>query len=222
MKILDIPQSGKKGLNVSMGGRYGQAIRALVIPTNPRTAAQLQRRQVLSAVTEQWRTLTEAQRLAWTAAAATHQSKARLGQSGPLTGSQLFTRINCNLVLCGMEKVTDPPENPTFPELAVAGLSITNAAGVIALKLTVPADPGDYTLIRASAPRSAGRLVCNDFRFIGMCPTPAQGQSVITGLYTAKFGAPPVGSKVFVRANQVQNGYEDLPHEFVAIVPPQS
>jgi len=41
MKILDIPQSGKRGLTVSMGGRYGQVSRALAIPSNPRTVAQL-------------------------------------------------------------------------------------------------------------------------------------------------------------------------------------
>ena len=29
MKILDILQSGKKGLDVSLGGRYGQCKRAL-------------------------------------------------------------------------------------------------------------------------------------------------------------------------------------------------
>ena len=40
MKILDIPQSGKEGLSVSLQGRYGQVRRALVIPTNPRTSAQ--------------------------------------------------------------------------------------------------------------------------------------------------------------------------------------
>jgi hypothetical protein len=32
MKILDIPRSGKRGLNVSQAGRYGQISRALVIP----------------------------------------------------------------------------------------------------------------------------------------------------------------------------------------------
>ncbi len=36
MKILDIPQSGKKGLNVSMNGRHGQVRRTLVIPHQTR------------------------------------------------------------------------------------------------------------------------------------------------------------------------------------------
>ncbi len=55
MKILDIPQSGKKGLNVSMNGRYGQVRRTLVIPTNPRTPgpsdrprSSVRRRQALA------------------------------------------------------------------------------------------------------------------------------------------------------------------------------
>ncbi len=39
MRILDIPQSGKEGLRVSLQGRYGQVRRALVIPANPRTTA---------------------------------------------------------------------------------------------------------------------------------------------------------------------------------------
>jgi hypothetical protein len=39
MKILDIPQSGKRGLNVSQAGQFGQISRALAIPSNPRTQA---------------------------------------------------------------------------------------------------------------------------------------------------------------------------------------
>ena len=37
MKILDIPQSGKRGLNVSQAGQFGQISRTLAIPANPRT-----------------------------------------------------------------------------------------------------------------------------------------------------------------------------------------
>jgi hypothetical protein len=47
MKILDIPQSGKRGLNVSQAGQFGQMSRTLAIPSNPRTPAQMGVRNIL-------------------------------------------------------------------------------------------------------------------------------------------------------------------------------
>ena len=59
MKILDIPQSGKRGLNVSQAGQFGQISRTLAIPANPRTSAQMSVRDNLSRVAARWRALTE-------------------------------------------------------------------------------------------------------------------------------------------------------------------
>jgi hypothetical protein len=87
-KILNIPQSGKRGTTVSQGGRFGQISRALVIPTNPRTADQMLVRNHLSGIAAQWRGLTQEQRNAWTEAAKQVNSASRLGKSGALTGSQ--------------------------------------------------------------------------------------------------------------------------------------
>ena len=219
MKILDIPQTGKKGLDVSMGGRYGQVRRTLVIPTNPRIAGQLNIRSIFATVAKRWRSLEEAQRSAWIAAAALHQTKASLGQSGAMTGSQLFLKVNANLALFGQAQVDVPPADPQFDALAPQNLVISNAVGVITLKLTCPGDPGDHTIVRASAPQSAGREVCNDFRVLGACPVPTAGSADITSLYTARYGVPAVGTKVFVRCNQMVDGFEDIPQEFVAVVP---
>jgi hypothetical protein len=36
-------------------------------------------------------------------------SASRLGQSGPLTGQQLFNKINCTLAQFGQEQVDAPP-----------------------------------------------------------------------------------------------------------------
>ena len=47
MKILDIPQSGKRGLNVSMDSPFGQVSRTVAIPANPRTPAQMGVRNIL-------------------------------------------------------------------------------------------------------------------------------------------------------------------------------
>ena len=219
MKILDIPQSGKRGLNVSQGGQWGQISRALVIPSNPRTPAQASVRRNLSRVAAGWRALQETQRLAWCAAAKQAKSNSRLGQNGALSGFLLYAKINCTLAQFGQDQVTAPPTQPQFPDLVPQNLVITNTSGVIALKLTCPSDPGENTIIRGSAPLSQGREVCKDFRILGACPTPAQGSSDITSLYAARYGAPKAGTKVYVQINQVVDGWEDLPVTFSAIVP---
>jgi hypothetical protein len=41
----------------------------------------------------------------------------------------------------------------------------------------------------------------------------------ITALYTARYGVPPAGKKVYVQVNQFVNGWEDLSVSFWAIVP---
>ena len=219
MKILDIQQSGKRGLNVSQNGAWGQISRALVIPSNPRTPAQMSVRAILSQVSARWRALQEAQRVAWVAAAKEAKSETRLGQNGVLSGFLLFTKINCTLAQFGQVQVDAPPAQPQFPALVPQNLAITNTANAIALKLTCPTSPGENTIVRASAPISQGRQTCSDFRLLGTCPAAVQGTANITSLYTARYGVPPVGKKVYVQVNQFVDGWESLPVTFWGIVP---
>ena len=202
-----------------MASPFGQVSRTLAIPSNPRSAAQMGVRNILKRVSASWRALQEVQRAAWMAAAKEAKSNSRLGQSGSLSGFLLFTKINCTLAHFGQAQVDAPPASPQFPELAPASLTITNTAGVIALRLACPTDPGENTIIRGSAPLSQGRENCRDFRILGLCPAAAQGSANITGIYTARYGVPPVGTKVFVQVNQFVDGWEDLPVTFSAIVP---
>jgi hypothetical protein len=153
------------------------------------------------------------------AAAKEAKSSTRLGQNGTLSGFLLFTKINCTLAQFGQEQVTAPPAQPQFPDLAPQNLSITNTAGAIALKLTCATSPGENTIVRASAPISQGRQTCSNFRVLGTCPAVVQGAADITSLYTARYGVPPVGKKVYVQVNQFVNGWESLPVSFWGIVP---
>jgi hypothetical protein len=222
MKILDIPQSGKRGLTVSQGGRNGQISRALVIPANPRTDAQLRVRSFLRDVASKWSTLTEAQRSAWSAEAKQHQSKARLGQSGPLTGFQLFAKINCSLLVIGQDEVMAPPVAPAFGPLPVTGLTVTNTGGVMALKLTTTSAPPDGTMLLGCAPCSQGQTIARSPVYLGTLPSPVGTTVDISSLYTSKYGLPKVGSKVFVQLKQNVDGWEDVPRQFWAIVPAAS
>jgi hypothetical protein len=222
MKILDIPQSGKRGLNVSQKSRNGQISRTLAIPTNPQTDAQLRIRSFLRSVASQWRGLTQAQRDEWTAEASQHQSKARLGQSGPLTGFQLYAKINCSLLIIGDEAVSAPPAAPVFDLLPVSGLVITNANGVITLKLTTTDAPPEGTMLWGAKPCSQGQNIGRQPVFLGTLNAPANGAIDITAAYTGRYGSPAVGKKVFVKVNQNISGWEDTPRQFWAIVPAAS
>jgi len=220
MKILDIPQSGKRGLNVSQNSRNGLVSRALVIPTNPQTDAQMRVRSFLRSVASKWSsTLTQAQRDAWTAEAVQHQSKGRMGQSGPLTGFQLYAKINCSLLIIGGDVVSAPPAAPVFDPLPVSGLTITNAAGVITLKLTTTSAPPDGSMLWGAKPCSQGRDCAPDVVFLGTLDSPTNNAIDISTAYKARYGSPTVGKKVFVKVNQNINGWEDVPVRFWAIVP---
>ena len=110
--------------------------RALVIPENPRTEGQLNRRQVLGMMAHNWRTIAEVNRLAWNEAGKVVKSKSRLGQSGKLSGFLLYVKVNCNLNLVGEAAVETLPAVPAFGPNVVKGLELTNLGGVVAIKLT--------------------------------------------------------------------------------------
>ena len=219
MKIIDVPQSGKCGLTVAFSGRNGQVRRAWVVPSNPRSAAQLAVRTTLATQAAAYDSLTEAQQDAWAAAAMGYQSKSRLGQSGPLTGLQLFVKINANLTGHGAAAVSVCPPRPTFPPLATTGLVITNLGGVVAVKLTSPNDPGETTFIRAAAPQRSGVRATPQVKELGPCPAPVTGSANITALYTAAYGAPVVGKRLFVQVYQMVDGWESMPINYSALVP---
>ena len=219
MKKQNLSPNGKDSSTVVCAGRYRLVSRSRVIPYNPRSKRQTEVRWNFAHHARRFAQLTDAQREAWNATAATYKSRTRQGQSGPLTGLALFIRVNCKLALFGLEPLNTPPPPPVFPELAPQDLVITNTAGVIAVKLVCPADPGDNTVLRASPPKSPGVGVCREFRVIGLCPAPVAGLADITALYTACFGPPPVGRRIFLRLSTMVSGFESLPREFRALVP---
>jgi hypothetical protein len=219
MKIQDIPQVGKLGLTVTWPARNGLVRRILVTPKNPRSDRQLEVRDLLMRQARRFDALTDMQQDAWNVAAAGYQSRPTLGQSGPLTGLQLFVRVNCKLGLLGLVPVDAPPVAPQFPDLAPLSMVITNTGGVVAVKLACPTEPGDNTVLRACPPQNSAVRACRNYRIIGLCPAPVQGSADITGLYAAEFGAVPIGKRLFVRASTMVDGFESLPRQFQARVP---
>lgn len=219
MKRICDPSSGKFGIAVYQGGRYGQVVRALAIPTNPRSAAQSLVRARMTTVSRAWQTLTQAQRDAWTSTALNVQSKPRLGLYGALTGSQLHMKINASLLEQGGAVVAVPPAIPEFSDLPISALVITNTGGTIAIKLSTTDSPPDGTMLAGAAPCSQGIARCPDTVGLGPLDSPVTNAITITTAYTARFGVPAVGKKVFVKVNESINGWQAYPTIFTAVVP---
>ena len=219
MKIIDVPQTGKIGLQVAFQSRYGLVRRARVIPKQPNTFAQLQVRSNLTRAAAGFDHLTTAQQDAWNTAAAKHHTKPTLGQSGPLTGLQLFVKINTNLNFLGMESVTVPPAVPAFDAVAPQNLNIVLVLGIPKITMTCPTSPGENTVISACAPTNSGVRRAPQLKILGTCPAPAQGSANITDLYVAMFGVPALGSRIFASAHLMTDGWTSPTSLYSGLVP---
>ena len=94
------------------GGK--QCRRRWVRPKDPRTPAQVQNRARLAAASRKYSTvLTERERDAFIAAGARCRSRPRLGQSGPLTGSQYSVRSEYTANAAGKVQNTEIPARST-------------------------------------------------------------------------------------------------------------
>ena len=222
MKIIDVPQTGKLGLTVTYPSRNGLIRRSWVVPANPRTADQLIARGRLSLAAAAYDNLTEAQQDAWIAAAALVQSKPTLGQSGPLTGLQLYTKLNTALALCGEPALTAPAPRPTFDHNVTQALELTHVSNTVAIKLTCSGSSDAFNLVYAAPPQNSGTRRPITLRLLGELPAVVGGVSNLTSLYAAKFGTPAVGQRLFIQSKQMEDGWFDNPKSYSGLVPASS
>ena len=199
--------------------KYGLVIRGVPVPKKRATARQRRARAFMGSMPSGWRSLSDDQRAAWEPPASKTKSRKRLGRTGTLRGYHFYNKINCVLAAVGLPRVTVPPRKPKFPLNPVGSLKINNSRGDLALLLSVPTAPAQYTLVLGSPPCSAGISCRCGFTILGLLPAPVRGLSDITDLYVKVFGKPPVGSRVFIRTRQVIDGWEDEPIQTTAIVP---
>jgi hypothetical protein len=133
-----------------------------------------------------------------------------LGQTYGLTGFQAYCSVNNNLALVGTALVSDAPVLSTPLGLLTMTLTLSSVAFSVAYT-TTPLAAGVKAIIRASPQRSAGRTFEADFRVIATTAAAAASPANILTAYTAKFGVPVTGNKIFVSASNSISGFESLP-----------
>ncbi len=186
------------------------------------TAAQRRAREEWRALSEAWNDLTEEQRKAWNEKARQNRRGGRAAQGCPRTGRRLFNKANSRRFALGQGLLKDPPGEDSFRPMPIVQLVITNSGGRIALKLRVPAGPTEGVMVSSWHPVSPGVTVWQKFVRIGLLPAPVGGMSDITRLYVAKYGVPAVGTKVFIRIQQMNDYVGNFVQIVSAVVPAAS
>jgi hypothetical protein len=210
MKVLVPPHSGSKEGVTASRNRFGQYIRTRAIPVNPSSAAQGLVRTRLSTNSEAWRALTSAQRAGWAGLGSSMVRSDSLGQSYTLQGNQAYCSVNNNRLLCGLAAISDAPALTAVSNIVTATITLTNASLSIAFTAT-PLAAETYLAVFASPQRSAGRNFEADFRFIKLSAAAAASPLVALTEYTAKFGVPVTGNRIFFSFAALTLGFESGP-----------
>lgn len=210
MKILDIPRSGSYAGVTSSRNAFGQYVRTRAIPVNPNTTYQSQQRARFGDLAALWAALTDAQRAGWASLGLSMSRTDSLGQSYTLTGLQAYIAVNANNLDAGNAVVSAAPAKLDPSGLLTA--VVTTAGGTLSLAYTATPLAADTKLfVYASPQRSPGRNYEGDYRLIHVSAAAAASPANILSAYTARFGAPVVGNKIFFSTHVYKGGFLSAP-----------
>lgn len=217
MKMLDVPQSGSLAGQTSSRNRYGQYRRTRATPVNPQSEAQTNVRTRLSENSAAWRALTDEQRAGWTGLGAQMVRTDSLGQTYTLTGFQAYLSVNGNNLAAGNAVVSAAPGLATPDPISTVTITLSEDAFSVAYTAT-PLGTGERLFLYASPQRSQGRGFEGDLRLLHVSAAAASSPANIEAAYTAKFGPPVLGNKVFIAACRYAGGFLSSPLNSSAVV----
>lgn len=192
---------GRLNGSVFSKNRGGAYVRTKVTPVNPQTLAQGNVRAALTNLSQSWKNLTEAQRLAWNSAVSQFTGTDIFGDIKTPSGINLFNKLNLNLAAISVAPISTPPLAVSvgyFDSLSVAAAA---GAGTIAATFSTVGESADQTVIVEATPCvSAGKaFVKSEFRQIGTFAGTATSPQALGSMWSAKFGSLVAGQKVFIR-----------------------
>lgn len=218
---LVVDGRGKIGGQVASKNRTGAYMRNKVTPVNAQTSFQMAARQELGSLSSAWSELTQSQRDAWNGAVENYQKTNIFGDQVKPTGKNLFTGLNRNLKNVDEAQIDVPSSPVEFPVIEFNELTVSTSA--VTADISPEVIPAGFTpLWFATAPQSPGKsFVKSEYRMIGTTEAPDGPEGWdLTSIYTARFGNPVAGQKVFVKMVLVStgSGQKGVPVEANAIV----
>ena len=186
------------------------------------TDAQQNVRSILATLSAAWRGLTAAQRLSWINAAPSFPYRDIFGDSKILSGSQLYVKLNANLVNNGESAIATAPTPGELPALTVTIATATAGTQALSIGFTVTPVPAGYSLvIDATSNIGTGiSFVKNRYRKISVVAAATASPYDAIADFTAVHGALVVGMQIFIRARLLNTatGQMSIPYYASAIV----
>lgn len=107
--LMSLEARGKMGGLIYNTWRGIATVKAFKSPSQPNTAAQLERRSVLTELSREWAALTSTQREAWQTYAQSHLQNDWTGNPLRLTAQNWFVRCGARAILVGGSSLASPP-----------------------------------------------------------------------------------------------------------------
>lgn len=163
------------------------------------TTRQLIQGAILGSTAPVWsEQLTETEREDWRALAATQTSVDQWGDTYPLTGIALFTRVNSQRIAAGLPILTTAPADQAVTAPLTATLTIGAGPTLSVAFTATPAPTNHRVKIWATAPMSQGTSVAQRRSHLLKISSVAAASPIdFTAEYLAIFGSLPAGKKVY-------------------------
>lgn len=219
--VAGVDMVNKLNGSVFSKNKAGSYVRTKVTPVNPQTSAQQNQRNRLSTNSQNWRGLTETQRQSWIDGAVNFPYTDQYGFTKFLSGQQLYVKLNNNLAQIGEAAIDTCPTPVAIPALVLDSVTADDSANTVIVAGTTPV-PADFAMVVRATPNvTPGKsFVKNLFRFVDAIAAAATSPFDISAAYTALFGDPVEGNKIFVQAFYVSTitGQAGIPVQVQTIV----
>ena len=189
--------SGSVGGMTFQRNNAGNSLRSKPRPVNKSgTASQNSVKLLMSLLQNTWLTLSDANKLAWVAAALYYSIRTKHNSSKELTAFQLYIKHGMYMLLAGRSSINAPTLSPTLFNFTSIIFSV--AGGVFYMYIVADSlDTNNWLMLKVS-----GRQKLSESYQASRCRNltplpPGSAEYNITSLYTSVFGVVPVlGDKI--------------------------
>ena len=152
-----VDMSGSSRGTTHSKNHYGRYIKSKSVPRQPRTSFQTAVRGSFTDLSQLWRSLTPAERLAWNASAINFPQKNVFGQGFTWTGQNFYMSVNRNLDAIGAARITSPPLPTAVEAVLLTSVVANTTGGLLTLNFAPAINVATSVLLSATPGVSAGK-----------------------------------------------------------------